>query len=63
MENIINRGLKMNHKMENLKKIFPEAKDFLPLLGTDYVEFYVGKSKLQQQTGFGQILLIRKLFP
>ncbi len=45
MENIINRGLKMNHKMENLKKIFPEAKDFLPLLGTDYVEFYVGNAK------------------
>ena len=30
---------------ENLKKIFSEAKDFLPLLGTDYVEFYVGNAK------------------
>ena len=30
---------------EKLKKIFPEAKDFLPLLGTDYVEFYVGNAK------------------
>ena len=30
---------------EDLKKIFPEAKDFLPLLGTDYVEFYVGNAK------------------
>jgi len=30
---------------ENLKKIFPDAKDFLPLLGTDYVEFYVGNAK------------------
>ena len=31
--------------METLEKIFPEAKDFLPLLGTDYVEFYVGNAK------------------
>ena len=30
---------------EDLKKIFSEAKDFLPLLGTDYVEFYVGNAK------------------
>ena len=28
-----------------LEKIFAGAKDFLPLLGTDYVEFYVGNSK------------------
>ncbi len=28
-----------------LEKIFPEAEDFLPLLGTDYVEFYVGNAK------------------
>ena len=28
-----------------LEKIFPEADDFLPLLGTDYVEFYVGNAK------------------
>ena len=28
-----------------IEKIFPEAKDFLPLLGTDYVEFYVGNAK------------------
>ena len=28
-----------------LDKIFPEAKDFLPLLGTDYVELYVGNAK------------------
>jgi len=28
-----------------LKKIFEEAQDFLPLLGTDYVEFYVGNAK------------------
>ena len=31
--------------METLNKIFPEAQDFLPLLGTDYVEFYVGNAK------------------
>ena len=28
-----------------LQKIFPEADDFLPLLGTDYVELYVGNAK------------------
>jgi len=28
-----------------LEKIFPEAEDFLPLLGTDYVELYVGNAK------------------
>lgn len=28
-----------------LKKIFEEAEDFLPLLGTDYVEMYVGNAK------------------
>jgi len=28
-----------------LEKIFPEADDFLPLLGTDYIEFYVGNAK------------------
>lgn len=27
------------------KKIVPEAQDFLPLLGTDYVELYVGDAK------------------
>lgn len=32
-------------KDETLKKIFPQAKDFLPLLGTDYVEMYVGNAK------------------
>ena len=30
---------------EQLKKIFPKAQDFLPLNGTDYVEFYVGNAK------------------
>lgn len=28
-----------------IPKIFPEAEDFLPLNGTDYVEFYVGNAK------------------
>lgn len=28
-----------------LEKIFPDAEDFLPLLGTDYVELYVGNAK------------------
>ena len=28
-----------------LEKIFEDAKDFLPLMGTDYVEFYVGNAK------------------
>lgn len=28
-----------------LEKIFPAADDFLPLLGTDYVELYVGNAK------------------
>jgi len=30
---------------EELKKIFPEAQDFLPIKGTDYIEFYVGNAK------------------
>ena len=29
----------------SLEKIFAGAQDFLPLLGTDYVEFYVGNAK------------------
>jgi 4-hydroxyphenylpyruvate dioxygenase len=28
-----------------LEKIIPEAEDFLPLNGTDYIEFYVGNAK------------------
>lgn len=30
---------------DGLEKIFKDAKDFLPLLGTDYIEFYVGNAK------------------
>ena len=29
----------------NLEKVVPSAEDFLPLLGTDYVELYVGNAK------------------
>jgi len=39
-----------------LEKIFEEAQDFLPLLGTDYVEFYVGNAKQSAhyyKTAFG----------
>ena len=28
-----------------LEKIVPQADDFLPLLGTDFVELYVGNAK------------------
>ena len=45
-------GLKNNSMDKDLKsvdygleKIFEGAQDFLPLLGTDYVEFYVGNAK------------------
>ncbi|SEK86007.1 4-hydroxyphenylpyruvate dioxygenase [Aquimarina amphilecti] len=34
-----------NITSQNLEKIIPEAEDFLPLLGTDYVELYVGNAK------------------
>ena len=40
----------------SLKKIFDEAEDFLPLLGTDYVELYVGNAKQSAhfyKTAFG----------
>ncbi|WP_372756343.1 4-hydroxyphenylpyruvate dioxygenase [Mariniflexile sp.] len=35
----------MKAKTNELEKIFKGAQDFLPLLGTDYVEFYVGNAK------------------
>ncbi len=39
----------MENKLKNVEygteKIFEGAQDFLPLLGTDYVEFYVGNAK------------------
>ena len=34
-----------NFSYSETKKIFQEAKDFLPILGTDYVELYVGNAK------------------
>ncbi len=40
----------------SLRKLFDEAEDFLPLLGTDYVEFYVGNAKQSAhfyKTAFG----------
>ena len=40
----------------SLEKIFEGAQDFLPLLGTDYVEFYVGNAKQSAhfyKTAFG----------
>jgi len=39
-----------------LEKIFPEAQDFLPLKGTDYIEIYVGNAKQSAhyyKTAFG----------
>ena len=39
-----------------LEKIVPQAEDFLPLLGTDYIELYVGNAKQAAhyyQTAFG----------
>ena len=57
-DSIINPGWKKNLNskdtiiMSNVKnveygleKIFEGAQDFLPLLGTDYIEFYVGNAK------------------
>jgi len=48
-----------------LEKIFEGAQDFLPLLGTDYVEFYVGNAKQSAhfyKTAFGfQSLAFRGL--
>ena len=36
---------KINNTTYSLEKIFPDAEDFLPIMGTDYVEFYVGNAK------------------
>ena len=35
----------METKNMEIDKIFSDAKDFLPILGIDYVEFYVGNAK------------------
>lgn len=47
-------------KTETLKKVIPGAEDFLPILGTDFVELYVGNAKqaafyYQQAWGFQPI--------
>lgn len=46
---ITNKNTIMKSDLQNteygLEKIFEGAQDFLPLLGTDYVEFYVGNAK------------------
>ena len=42
-ENTPNKAVK--NVEYGLEKIFEGAQDFLPLLGTDYVEFYVGNAK------------------
>lgn len=53
------RGLNMKEIKSvdyGLEKIFEGAQDFLPLLGTDYVEFYVGNAKQSAhfyKTAFG----------
>ena len=36
---------KIDNTNDSLEKIFEGAQDFLPLLGTDYIEFYVGNAK------------------
>ena len=35
----------MDKKDKKIDKIFSEAKDFLPILGIDYIEFFVGNAK------------------
>jgi 4-hydroxyphenylpyruvate dioxygenase len=59
--NIKLKNIKMSNKEVKsveygLEKIFEGAQDFLPLLGTDYVEFYVGNAKQSAhyyKTAFG----------
>ncbi|MGG9970770.1 4-hydroxyphenylpyruvate dioxygenase [Ferruginibacter sp. SUN002] len=46
----------MEQKTQSPEKIFKDAQDFLPLLGTDYVELYVGNAKQSAhyyKTAFG----------
>ena len=35
----------MSNETLDLPKIYDEAQDFMPLLGTDYIELYVSNSK------------------
>ncbi|MEP0368355.1 MAG: 4-hydroxyphenylpyruvate dioxygenase [Cyclobacteriaceae bacterium] len=46
----------METQTQDIKKIFPDAQDFLPLNGTDYIELYVGNAKQSAyyyQSAFG----------
>ncbi len=46
----------LKEPITGLDKVIPEAEDFLPLLGTDYVELYVGNAKQSAhfyKTAFG----------
>ena len=52
MENLKN----IDNTSYGIEKIFAEAEDFLPLMGTDYVEMYVGNAKQSAhyyKTAFG----------
>ena len=55
-------GLYMSKKIESvnygLEKIFEGAQDFLPLLGTDYVEFYVGNTFIKQLSVFSLMHIV-----
>jgi 4-hydroxyphenylpyruvate dioxygenase len=45
-----------NSTHSTIEKVVPEAEDFLPLLGTDYIELYVGNAKQSAhyyKTAFG----------
>ncbi|MFT6866557.1 MAG: 4-hydroxyphenylpyruvate dioxygenase [Cyclobacteriaceae bacterium] len=46
----------MENQTHEIKKIFKDAGDFLPIIGTDYIEMYVGNAKQAAyfyQTAFG----------
>lgn len=50
------RKMKTENNSLEIEKIVPAAEDFLPLLGTDYVELYVGNAKQAAhfyQTAYG----------
>ncbi len=38
-------NLQTSNAAQGIEKIFPDAEDFLPINGTDYIELYVGNSK------------------
>jgi 4-hydroxyphenylpyruvate dioxygenase len=56
MSQEVNKSKEVSNVEYGLEKIFEGAQDFLPLLGTDYVEFYVGNAKQSAhyyKTAFG----------